>query len=130
MIAVLLAKNAQSNPEGIPGEWYIDARGFSGENLPEELSSIGYVLMSAEDFEKRLSNYKVVFDEWNAARRNDRDAVSTQKLDALKRLFDDCEAIDDAWATATNAQKFDLAQKTFKILRRQKRTIIDQYRPE
>ncbi len=52
------------------------------------------------------------------------------KIDALKRLFDDCEAIDDVWANATNAQKFDLAQKTFRILRRQKRAILDQYRPE
>ncbi len=52
------------------------------------------------------------------------------KLDALKRLFDDCEAIDDNWATATNAQKFDLAQKTFRILSKQRRQILDQYRPE
>lgn len=52
------------------------------------------------------------------------------KLDALKRLFDDCEAIDDNWATATNAQKFELAQKTFRILRKQRRQILDQYRPE
>ncbi len=55
---------------------------------------------------------------------------NTTKLDALKRLFDDYEAIDDQWATATNAQKFELAQKTFRILRRQKRAILDQYRPE
>ncbi len=128
MIAVLLAKNAQSNPEGIPGEWYIDAREFSGEKLPEELSSIGYVLMSAEDFEKRLSDYKVAFDEWNAAKRSDRDASDAQKLDALKRLFDEAEVIDDAWATATNAQKFDLARNTFKILRRIRGFILDQYR--
>jgi hypothetical protein len=50
------------------------------------------------------------------------------KLDALKRLFDEAEVIDDAWATATNAQKFDLARNTFKILRRIRGFILDQYR--
>lgn len=52
------------------------------------------------------------------------------KIDALKRLFDDCDATDNDWANATNAQKFDLARKTFKILRRIKGLVIDNLRDE
>ncbi len=113
------------NPLGFPSD-------YPKEAIESELKNPGapWVKMDRSEYEALITKNREIARSIIEQSKQDKDSSDTQKIDALKRLFDDCEAIDDAWATATNAQKFDLAQKTFKILRRQKRTIIDQYRPE
>jgi len=54
----------------------------------------------------------------------------SSKIDALKNLFDRCDSTIAIWSTATRAQKDDFLEDFYKIIRRQKRKILDQYRPE
>jgi hypothetical protein len=68
MIAVLLAKNAQSNPDGIPSDWYIDTRNADKGLLDQELAALGYILMTEEEFEKRKADFQATFDSWNSQR--------------------------------------------------------------
>lgn len=123
--AVLQYKNTE-NPLAFPGDYPAQTYPLGGGE------SVKGPWVEMDDFqiaELKERLYPQVESIVVAKRDSDKRAES-DKLDALKRLFDDCEAIDDTWATATNAQKFELAQKTFRILRRQKRAILDQYRPE
>lgn len=122
----VLQYNDTENPLAFPGEYpaqtHILADGDSVKQPWVEMDDL-----QLAELKERL--YPQVESIVVAKRDSDKRAES-DKLDALKRLFDECEAIDDVWPTATNAQKFELAQKTFRILRRQKRAILDQYRPE
>jgi hypothetical protein len=125
MTAVLLYKHTD-NPLGLPEDYPAYTKPLVGG---EKIDPPWIVMEDAALKGLIQSMYDQVALIYKA--RADAEKASEQsKLDALKRLFDDCEAIDDNWATATNAQKFELAQKTFRILRRQRRQILDQYRPE
>lgn len=126
MIAVLLWGSVASNPFGFPADYPAEMM-----ELPDG-SKIDppWVEMSKEQYEALSLKSREIAKSLIEQKKSESATSDAQKLDALKRLFDDCEAIDDNWATATNAQKFDLAQKTFRILRKQRRQILDQYRPE
>jgi len=125
MNAVLLYKDTD-NPLGIPGEYPAVTKPLKdGEKVEAP-----WVEMGDSELQELIRLMSPQVDAIFKARADSEKASEHSKLDALKRLFDDCEAIDDAWASATNAQKFELAQKTFRILRKQRRQILDQYRPE
>lgn len=126
MIAVLLWGSVANNPCGFPADYPAEMM-----ELPDG-SKIDppWVEMSKEEYESLSLKSREIARSLIEQKNFERAADDTQKLDALKRLFDEAEAIDDAWATATNAQKFELCRTTFKILRRQRRQILDQYRPE
>lgn len=121
--AVLTYANTD-NPRGFPGDYPAQTYPLKdGESVKSP-----WVEMDEEQLaELRRSFSTQVASVEKAARDADKDAENA-KLDALKRLFDETEVIDDAWATATNAQKFDLARNTFKILRRIRGFILDQHR--
>ena len=125
MIAVLLYRDTV-NTLGIPGEYPAETRLLKeGEDVKSP-----WIKMEEPALRELLQSLSPQVDAIFKARADSEKASESQKLDALKRLFDEAEAIDDAWATATNAQKFELCRTTFKILRRQRRQILDQYRPE
>lgn len=125
MTAVLLYKDTD-NPLGIPGDYPAHTKPLIGG---EKIDPPWIVMEDAALNELIQSMYDQVALIYKA--RADAEKASEQsKIDALKRLFDDGDAIDDSWTTATNAQKFEIGRIAFKILRRQKRLILDQYRPE
>ena len=125
MIAVLLYRDTE-NTLGIPGEYPAETRPLKeGEDVQAP-----WIKMEEPALRELLQSLSPQVDAIFKSRADSEKASEAQKLDALKRLFDEAEAIDDAWATATNAQKFELCRTTFKILRRQRRQILDQYRPE
>lgn len=112
------------NPKGFPPNYPRDSREVDDKTDPPE----GWISVTHEQYKEIVSAYYADVSDINSRlEREAADAEST-KLDALKRLFDESEVIDDAWASATNAQKFDLARNTFKILRRIRGFILDQYR--
>jgi len=125
MNAVLLYKDTD-NPLGIPGEYPAVTKPLrNGEKVEAP-----WVEMRDAELQELIRSMSSQVDAIFKARADSEKASEHSKLDALKRLFDDGDAIDDAWATATNAQKFDLGRIAYKILRRQRRQILDQYRPE
>jgi len=114
--AVLQYKNTD-NPRGFPGEYPAQTFPLSdGESVKSPWVEMDEAQLVAE------------VETIAQTSRDSEKSSESDKLDALKRLFDEAEAIDDAWATATNQQKFDLARNTFKILRKIRGFILDQYR--
>lgn len=125
MIAVLQYKNTD-NPLGLPGDYPAHTRPLrDGEKV-----SAPWVEMSEEELSalsaSLLPQVKAIFDARSAAEK----ANDAQKLDALRTLFDKCDATAAIWGSATRAQKDDFLEDFYKIIRRQKRQILDQYRPE
>lgn len=112
------------NPFGFPDDYPAESMESNKDPGPP------WVQMERQEYESLVLKSRDIARTLVEQKVSEKNSSDAQKLDALKRLFDDCEAIDDTWATATNAQKFDLAQKTFRILRRQRKAILDQYRPE
>jgi len=121
--AVLQYKNTD-NPRGFPGEYPAQTYPLrDGESVKAP-----WVEMDEAQLEELKQSFVAEVETIAQTSRDSERRSESDKLDALKRLFDEAEAIDDAWATATNAQKFDLARNTFKILRRIRGFILDQYR--
>jgi hypothetical protein len=112
------------NPKGFPADYPRDSREVDDKTVAPE----GWISVTHEEYRNLVSSSYAEVDEINSRLERESKDADAQRLDALKRLFDEAEAIDDAWATATNAQKFDLARNTFKILRRIRGFILDQYR--
>lgn len=121
----VLLYGSTENPLGLPSD-------YPKEAIESESKDPGapWVKMERSEYEALITKNREIARSIIEQSKQDKDSSDTQKIDVLKRLFDEAEAIDDAWATATRAQKDDLARNTFKILRRQKRSILDQYRPE
>jgi len=112
------------NPKGFPADYPRDSREVDDKtDAPED-----WIAVTLDEYGNIISSsYAEVAEINSRLERESKDAENT-KLDALKRLFDESEVIDDAWASATNQQKFDLARNTFKILRKIRGFILDQYR--
>ena len=127
--AVLLVKNAADNPDSLPLDWYRDAR-KSGPVLDPALLAIGYTLMTDAEFDQYQADHRDEFVANRSARESERVLSDKAKLDALRALFDKCDATAAIWGSATRAQKDDFLEDFYKIIRRQKRQILDQYRPE
>lgn len=96
-LAVLLAKNSQSNPDNLPLEWHIDSRN-SSESLDPELESLGYILMTTEEFEQRQLTYYDEFINWRNEKLNVPQEISLWQFRAvlkLMNLFDKVNIIID-----------------------------------
>lgn len=126
LIYIPWGSDQSKNPMGYPSEYPRESKRIDNKDQVP----IGWIEISEKSYKILVQSLYANVDAINSQFESSEKDSNTTKLDALKRLFDDCEAIDNAWATATNAQKFDLAQKTFRILRKQRRQILDQYRPE
>jgi hypothetical protein len=125
MIAVLQYKNTD-NPLGIPGDYPAQTRPLrDGEEVDAP-----WVEMTEHELgalsESLLPQVKAIFDARSATEKSN----DAQKLGALRVLFDKCDATAAIWGSATRAQKDDFLEDFYKIIRRQKRQILDQYRPE
>jgi hypothetical protein len=112
------------NPKGFPADYPRDSREVDDKTVAPE----GWISVTHDEYRNLVSSSYAEVAEINSRLERESKDADAQKLDALKRLFDEAEVIDDAWTTATNAQKFDLARNTFKILRRIRGFILDQYR--
>lgn len=114
------------NPKGFPADYPRESREVDDKTPAPE----GWILVTREEYREVVSSSYAEVASINARlERESKDAENT-KLDALKRQFDESEAIDDAWATATNQQKFDLARNTFKILRKIRGFIFEKHQTE
>lgn len=113
--AVLLVKNAADNPEELPAEWHRDARA-SGPVLDPSLATLGYQLMTAEEFDLRQTTLDADQKTWAANRKQIKQTKIADRVQRARQRFAECEVIDADWANSTNAQKFALARNVYKIL--------------
>ena len=127
--AVLKAVSKESNPEGLEAGFPQDVRLCKGE-LPDDLARLGYVLMSEKEFADYQQSIQVALDAWRVEKASAQRVSNEQKIEGLERLFDKCDATAAIWPTATRAQKDEFIEDFYKIIRRQKRKILDQYQPE
>lgn len=112
------------NPKGFPAGHPRD----SLEVDDKTVTPIGWRAATPEEYRNLVSSsYEEVAEINSRIERESKEAENT-KLETLRRLFTESEAIDDDWKTATDQQKFDLARNTFKILNRIRGFILDQYR--
>jgi len=112
------------NPFGYPDDYPADS--MESDKDPGS----PWVQMAKQEYESLVLKSRDIARTLVDQKTADKNSSDAQKLDALRRLFDDGDAIDDAWATATNAQKFDIGRIAYKIQRRNKRKILEDYKPE
>lgn len=126
MIAVLLWGDVENNPNGFPADYPAEMMELPvGSKITPpwvEMSKVQYEALSLKSREIAKS----LIDQ----KRSEAAASDAQKLDTLKRLFDDGKVIRDAWPSLTNAQKFDLIPIVFDLLFKQRHQMLAQYRPE
>lgn len=118
--------NPTENIRGYPSDYPRDSKRIDDKDqVPSgwiEITEEAYRLIVQSTYaDVAAINYQ--FDD--SLRNSD-----SSKIDALKNLFDKCDATAAIWGSATRAQKDDFIEDFYKIIRRQKRQILDQYRPE
>lgn len=118
--------DAARNPRGFPVDYPRDSKRIDDKDQVPD----GWIETTEEAYKLLVQSSYAEVAAINAQFEANAKDSDKAKLDALKRLFDDGQAIDDAWASATNQQKFDLGHIAFKILNKQRRQILDQFRPE
>jgi hypothetical protein len=126
--AVLLVSASPINPDGLPANWHMDAR-VSGPVLDPNLAALGYTLLTAAEFDQRQITFGPEYQLYLATIRTNKDLSDKNKLDALKKLFDDGDVIEAIWPTATNAQQKELAVISYRLLRKMKQMLLDNYKP-
>lgn len=103
-LAVLLVKNSQDNPEGLPDEWHRDARS-SGPVLDQSLAILGYQLMTADEFAQRQLTYAAEYDAWRSAVVRVPDEVLLYQFRASVTLAGLKDAVDSAIAALPEPAK-------------------------
>lgn len=126
--AVLLVSASPINPDGLPANWHMDSRA-SGPVLDPSLAAIGYILLTAAEFDQRQVTFGPEYQLYLTTTRADKETANNNKIQALKKLFDDGDAIEAIWPTATNAQQKELAVISYRLLRKMKQMILDIYKP-
>lgn len=125
MNAVLFYRDTD-NPLGIPGDYPAITKPLKdGEKVEAP-----WVEMRDAELQELIRSMSPQVDAIFKARADSEKASEHSKLDTLKRLFDEGKVIRDAWPGLTNSQKLDLLPIVFDLLFKQRRQILDQYRPE
>jgi len=114
------------NPKGFPADYPRDSREVDDKTPAPE----GWILVTREEYREIVSAGYAEVAAINARLERELKDAENTKLDALKRQFDRIEALEKGWDSATNQQKFDGLLDVIKIITRQRRSILDQYRPE
>lgn len=114
------------NTNGFPADYPRESKRINdGDPVPD-----GWIKTTEDEYTRLVQSSYAEVAALNAANEEASRATDREKIKTVRQLFADCDAIDNDWANATNAQKFELARKTFKILRRIKGLVIDNLRDE
>lgn len=114
------------NADGFPADYPRESKRVDDKaEIPD-----GWIKTTEDEYTRLVQSSYAEVAALNAAREETSRATEREKIQTARQLYADCDAIDNDWANATNAQKFELARKTFKILRRIKGLVIDNLRDE
>lgn len=114
------------NAEGFPADYPRESKRVDDNaEIPD-----GWIKTTESEYTRLVQSSYAEVAALNAAKEETSRATEREKIQTVRQLFADCDAIDNDWANATNAQKFELARKAFKILRRIKGFVIDNLRDE
>lgn len=114
------------NADGFPADYPRESKRVDDKaEIPD-----GWIKTTEDEYTRLVQSSYAEVAALNAAREETSRATEREKIQTARQLYADCDAIDNDWANATNAQKFEMARKTFKILRRIKGLVIDNLRDE
>jgi hypothetical protein len=114
------------NADGFPADYPRESKRVDDKaEIPD-----GWIKTTEDEYTRLVQSSYAEVAALNAAREETSRATEREKIQTARQLYADCDAIDNDWANATNAQKFELARKTFKILRRINGLVIDNLRDE
>ena len=125
-MSVIYIPYGVGNAEGFPADYPRESRRIDDKDVVPD----GWIKITEEEYTRLVQSSYAEVAALNAAKEQTARETDREKIRTMRQLFDDCDAIDNDWANATNAQKFELARKTFKILRRIKGLVIDNLRDE
>lgn len=114
------------NAEGFPADYPRESKRVDGKaEIPD-----GWIKTTEDEYTRLVQSSYAEVAALNAAKEETNRSTEREKIQTVRQLFADCDAIDNDWVNATNAQKFEFARKTFEILRRIKGLVIDNLRDE
>lgn len=127
--AVLLVSASPNNPDGLPANWHMDARA-SGPVLDPSLSALGYILLTAAEFDQRQVTFGPEYQLYLTTTRADKETANSNKLRDLRKLFDDGDVLNAkiTAGTATASDLRDLGVIGYQINRLNKRNILDNFK--
>jgi len=110
-----------NNAEGFPADYPRESKRVDDKSpIPD-----GWIKTTEEEYTRLVQSAYAEVAAINAAKEETARTTGREKVQSMRQLFADCKAIDVAWDTATNAQKFELARKTYRILNRVQGAIVD-----
>ena len=126
MRIIILPYSATPNPRGFPGEYPAERKEIDDKDTVPD----GWIEVTEEEYTRRIeTHYQTVATiteaAESAAKTDDRN-----RLTAFKQLFQDGRAIDQNWASATAAQKAELARICFRILWGARTSMAELVKPE
>ena len=114
------------NAEGFPADYPRESKRVDDKaEVPE-----GWIKITEDEYTRLVQSSYAEVALINANKEESARLTEREKIQTVRQLFADCDTIDNDWANATNAQKFELARKTFKLLRRIKSVVIENMRDE
>lgn len=124
---IILPASFTPNPLGFPGEYPVNAypQWPDLDPLPS-----GYIQVTKEEWERRINDNRDSVQAILDAQKTSEQTAERSRINAFKQLFQDGRAIESNWATATNAQKFELGRINFRILWLARTTLAELIKPE
>jgi hypothetical protein len=126
MKLIILPYLATSNPLGFPGDYPAERKLVDDSYVLNP----GEIEVTEEDYRRRIeTHYQTVSDLTDAAEAA-KLTSERNRLSAFKQLFQDGRAIDQNWASATAAQKAELARICFRILWGARSSLVEIVKPD
>lgn len=109
------------NAEGFPADYPRESRQIDDKDpVPD-----GWIKTTEDEYTRLVQSSYAEVAAVNSAKEETVRATNRAKVQSMRQLFTDCKAIDDGWASATLAQKAELARNVYKILNRVQGAIVD-----
>lgn len=126
MKLIILPYSATPNPLGFPGDYPAERR------LVDDAAEVpaGWIVVTEEEYRTRIDTHYAAVAAINEAAKATEETDERNRLTAFKQLLQDGRAIDQNWASATNAQKIELGRISFRILWMARTSLAELVKPE
>lgn len=126
MKIIILPYSATPNPLGFPGD-------YPAERSRIEDAAVvpaNWIEVTEQEYTRRIETHYQTVASIQAAAEAASQTDERNRLTAFKQLFQDGRAIDQNWASATAAQKAELARICFRILWGARTSLAELVKPE
>ena len=126
MKIIILPYSATPNPIGFPGDYPAERRRIEdADQIPAN-----WIEVTEQEYTSRIETHYQTVANLTAAAEASVKTDERNRMIAFKQLFQDGRAIDQNWASATAAQKSELARICFRILWGARTSLADLVKPE